>query len=186
MIPARKIQISLAFFIILFLVSFILLIYPLLNKIKENSGNFTVQKKTLLGLEAKIKNLKNVQTLYRSYQPNLEKINELFINADEPLGFIEFLEQEADNASLSIEIYPSNPKKVNGDIWQSMEFQITLSGSFPNFLKFINKLEASPYLFETQNLSIQRLTENDVSLKGFEGLRAGDVSAVLRIKVYTR
>ena len=186
MIPARKTQISLAVFAIFSLAFLVLLIYPLLNKIKENSENFIVQKKTLLGLEAKIKNLRDVQALYRSYQPNLEKMDGLFINAEEPIGFIEFLEQEADSAHLSIEIYPSNPKKVNGDTWQSMEFQITLFGSFLNFLKFINKLEASPYLFETQNLTIQRLTDNDVSLKGFEGLRAGDISAVLKIKVYVR
>ena len=186
MIPVRKTQISLAVFAIFSLAFLVLLIYSLLNKIKENSENFIIQKKTLLELEAKIKNLRNVQTLYRSYQPNLDKMDSLFINAEEPIGFIEFLEQEALSAHLSIEIYPSNPKKVNGDTWQSMEFQITLFGSFPDLLKFINKLEASLYLFETQNLTIQRLTDKDVSLKGFEGFIPGDVSAVLKIKVYTR
>lgn len=160
--------------IALLLVCFV--IRPLFLDIKHTSENLILQKGQLIDLENKSENIKKFQVAYESRRANLEKIDELFVDKEEPIGFIEFLEKEAKTARLSIEITPITLKASADDFWPSTNFSLTLSGSFPRFLQFLDRIEASAYLIDLSNLSLNKPTQNT----------NGDIAISFQMKVYTQ
>jgi len=183
----NKINLSLIFFLILaiFLIAF--LIYPLLENIKNNSKEIISQKKEILSLENKINDIKEFKKNYAKIKLNLEKIETLFTNLEAPIDFISFLEKTSEDCHLIIKIVPAAITKEKGEEpWSSLSFSITSAGSFPNFLRFLEKLESGPYLTEVQNLSIKRLQDTELKSKEFENLSLGDIQASFLIKVFAR
>ena len=182
----KKINLSLIIFTLLFIFSIIFLISPLYKDIKNNSQELISKKQEMAVLEAKIKNIEEFKKNYREINPNLEKIATLFVESAVPIEFIDFLEKTSRDCQTSIKISPSLVVKIPKDPWPSIAFQITSVGSFPNFLKFLEKLESSKYLIEIQNLNISRLTEAELKLKEFEKFSLGDVKTIFSLKVYTK
>jgi len=181
--PRKKIYLSLITFGIIFILLIFFIIYPLFSKIKGLSGDFTKERGKLILFEKEIENLKEMESLYKKYQPNLEKIDKLFINPEFPIEFIAFLEKNAKESQLVIEISPASKKEIKTDPWPSLFFQISLFGSFPNFLRFFERLENSSYLVEISNLNLKKLTEEEIQSKT---LARGDINASFLIKAYTK
>lgn len=171
----EKINISLVVIGITTLVFAVFAIYPLFNQIKNESANITLQRNNLAGVEDKIANLGKFQAHIEDYQPNLTRINQLFVDAAEPVDFIEFLEKEALESQLLIEISPVSLQKPAEDSWPLINFQLILIGSFPDFLGFLEKLESSPYLIRISNFNIKKAVE-------FEN----ETTAVLLIEAYSK
>ena len=182
----NKINLSLIFFLILAIFLLAFLIYPLLKDIKNNSKEMISQKKEVLSLENKIKDIEEFRKNYAKIRPNLEKIETLFTNSEAPIDFISFLEKTSQDCRVSIQIVPAAITRVSEEPWPSLSFSITLTGSFPNFLRFLEKLESGPYLTEIQNLSIKRLQDTELKSKEFESLSLGDIQASFLIKVFTK
>jgi Tfp pilus assembly protein PilO len=182
----NKINFSLVIFSVLIISSVVFLIYPLFKEIKMNSEDLISKKQELLSLEAKVENLKEFQSLWPEIEPNLKKVDQLFIDSEVPVEFIGFLETTARDYGLSIEISPALSSETEKDLWPSLSFQISSTASFSKFLKFLAKIETSPYLIEIQSLNGKRLTERELELKDFEKFSLGDVKTTLSIKVYTK
>lgn len=166
MLINKKISITLIIFAVLAVLLIFIIIIPLFRQIAEESRSLIMQKNKVAEAEAKIENIHDFMANFRQYQPDLEKIDQLFADIYEPVEFIEFLESGAAAFQLSIEIAPPILKKQEWDNWQAFEFSLNLKGSFPNFLKFLDTLEATPYLIWPINLSITKLadTKNAVSI----------------------
>jgi len=185
MIPIKKtLTISIIFGIALVLIVFF--IYFLFAEIKKNSQDLILAKKELISLQAKIENLQNFKEIYKTLEPDLEKIDLMLIDLEVPIDFIKFLEKTGEDSGVLIDISPISIRKIETDPWPSIGFQIALTGSFPNCLKFLEKIETSPYLIEIQNLIIRRLTAEEIKSKKFEIFSLGDISGVLSIKVFTK
>ncbi len=182
----NKIYIALTILGLLSIVLAVFVVSPFLGKIKNNSQELISQKQAFAKLEIKIENLKQFKVLYQNLKPSLAKIDILFVDKDVPVNFIEFLEESARHSQVSAEISLFPLKEIKEDPWDSFRFQIAATGSFPDFLKFLEKLENSYYLVEIQNLNIRRLAEDEIKLKQLEGLPAIPVSAVFLLKVYAR
>ena len=182
----NKINLSLIFFLILAIFLLAFLIYPLLEDIKNYSKEIISQKKEVLSLENKIKDTEEFRKNYAKIKPNLEKIETLFTNSEAPIDFISFLEKTSQDCHLTIKIVPAAITKKTEEPWASLGFSITLAGSFPNFLRFLEKLESAPFLTEIQNLSIKRLQDTELKLKEFENLSLGDIQASFLIRVFTK
>jgi hypothetical protein len=192
MSPSKKIIISFAVFGVLVMIIAAFGIYPFFMRIKDDSEEIVKQRQALAEFFSKDKNLKDFQKLYREQKINFLKIENLLIDSEEPINFIEFLEREAANLGLFLSLTPGAFRQEKADPWPSLGFQLTLTGSFPSFLKFLNKLEAAPYLIEVSGLNIKRLSEKEI--KGaqeagkseFLYLSPGDISASLSIKVFAK
>ena len=181
----NKINLSLIFFLFLSIFFVAFLVYPLLKDIKNNSKEIISQKKEVLSLENKIKDIEEFRKNYAKIRPNLEKIETLFTNSEAPIDFISFLEKTSQDCRVSIQIVPAAITRSE-EPWPSLSFSITSAGSFPNFLRFLEKLESGPYLTEIQNLSIKRLQDTELKSKEFENLSLGDIQASFLIKVFTK
>ena len=175
--PKKKIYISLSIFGVVTILLIVLTIYPLFKKIKKNSEELLLQKNNLISFSEEIKSLQDIKGLYGAYRTNLEKIDERFVDPEIPIEFITFLEKNAADSQLSIDVSPGAAEKKETEPWPNLSFQISTVGSSPNFLKFLEKLENSPYLIKVLNLNLKRLTEKEVTA-------SDNINATLSIKVF--
>lgn len=145
---------SVFFLVSLFLVLFFL--YPTFNDITKESQNLVSQENSVILLEKEFDETGNFQKNYMEYQPNLQKIENLFIDSQNPVAFIKFLEKTASDFGLVLEI--SSPFFTKeGDV-SFANFQISVTGGFSGILKFTKALEYGPYLVRIQNLDINNNT----------------------------
>jgi len=186
MIHSKKIYISLIIFVLLNAAIIVFLIFPIFRSINKDAQGFLSWRDELISTEAKIENLRNFSEVYKNYQQNLDKLGNVFVNKDVPIEFINFLGITAQNHQLIIKVSSVTSEESKNNPWQILNFQISIYGSFPNFLKFLGKLENSPYLAEVQNLNIKNLGGVKSDIEGFENLSANDINVTFVLKVATK
>jgi len=178
MSPKKKIIIFSAIFGLVAIVMVGFIIYPLFKGIEKSSEEFIAAKRELILSKEEAGKFEQFEEIYKELEPDLEKINQFFVDPDIPIDLIKFWEKEARDSELSIKISPISLETAKTDPWNSIGFRLSLVGSFPNFLKFLEKTETSPYLIEIQNLTVEKLSQEELGSK--------DVSIALVIKVYTK
>ena len=165
------------------LIAAVVFIYFILIGFSKNSDELIGLRKELAAFQDKSESLENAKKAYLSWQSSLEKIDKMFIDADAPIDFIKFLEKTSSDCSLKSDISSTaSSQKSDSNVWNSLSFQLVLTGSFNNVLKFLDKIETGPYLISEGNLNIRELAMGEAG----SGSSSGDVSAVLEIKVYTK
>lgn len=168
-------------FTFIFLAAVLLVIFPIFQKTVRNSLAFSEAKKTLFLFERSSAEMDLLTEDFQRLKGDLEKINALFINKEFPIDLIKFWEKTAEEFSLKINISsPSFPSEQTEE-WPLINFTINLVGSFNDFLKFLKKIENSPYLIEITNINIRRQTGKTSDLFSEE-----NISAALFLKVYTK
>ncbi len=185
MSPKNKIYIISIIFGLIVVILIVLFIYPLFKAIRNNSQELFSTKRELILFKDQIREIENFEEVYENYQPNLAKIDQLFVDPQNPTDFIQFLEKIAFDSRVSMEISPLilSKEKEETEFWLSVTSQISSKGSFSNFLRFFEKLEASPYLIEAQNLVLRKLNERELEIEGYS---LGDIKVICLIKVFTR
>ena len=182
----NKTQTSLIIFCLLNIGLIVFLIYPLISDIRKNSQELISAKKDFIMFETKIRNLEEFNTIKPELEPNFEKAFNLFIDPKAPVRFMESLEEISQNHQLQTEILPIRVSKTKEGEWSFLPLKITSVGYFSNFLKFLKKIEYSPYLIEIEGLNIKKLTEKEIESKEFENLVLGAIKTTLNIKVFTQ
>ncbi len=163
-----------------------LAIYPLLRGIEKSSEQFSENKKREILLENKTQNLQYFKGIYQILAEDLKKVENLFIDQKVPIDFIKFLEKTAEDSGILIDISPTPVGLRKGDLWPSLEFKITLTGSFSNCSKFIEKIETAPYLIEVQSLNLKKLTERELESPKLKQLSLNDVTGNFSIMVFAK
>ena len=175
----NKIYIISSVFILVSLFLVLFFIWPLFKEIEKNSYDLVLARNNIIALEAQNNETKNFKNNYSTYKPNLDRIDQLFVDPNNPVDFIEFLESTASSSQVTSQI--SLPPSSSGSK-QFIVFQIISKGNFSNMMDFSKKIESGPYLIEIDNLTIQNSGEKSVS-KDYS-LRS--VNATLMIKVFTK
>jgi len=129
------------------------LIYPIFQEIKKSSSGILEQKQKLLLLESRVENLEKFKNRYIEIEPDFIKTEELFIKADLPVDFIRFLEKTAKDSNVEAKISLSSSQQTEGQSWKNYPFQAAIQSSFPDFLRFLERLQTSQYLIEIRDLS---------------------------------
>ncbi len=159
-------------------------ILKILKDIPANSEAFISQKKELALLENKTKGLQEFEKEYKINAEGLDKIDKLFINFENPVDFINFLNylrNTAADSGVSINIFPPSPKKeASGSPWPSITFQVSGSGRFLNLMRFLEKIENSPYLIEISGLSA-KITKGDE-----KKISQDEINATLSLTVFAQ
>lgn len=168
MINNNKIYINLSIFAATSLLLVIFFVWPLFKGIEKDSEDLISAKNNIASLGAQTVETEKFGKNYQDYSENLNKISQMFIDPDNPVDFIEFLEAAAQKAQITSQISMSPFDKSS----QFVIFQILSKGTLSDFLKFSEILEASPYLLEFENMNIQNLDKN--------------LSANFVIKVFTK
>jgi len=142
---------ALAIFTILMVVVCIFL----LNEIVKKSEDLAFGKSQVFSLEKEFTDIEGFKKQYGNYQPNLVKIDQLFIDSHNPVDFFRFLEKTASDHGLKLNV--SIPK-FSGTAVISGDFQISLFGDFPKIVEFIQAIENGQYLIQIKSLNIAKQT----------------------------
>ena len=177
MSPRKKIYFWLLTFILISLFFIAFLIPKFLKEIRANSQELISLKNKLASFQKETENLQQLSKTYQNYQKNLAKIDQIFIDPEVPIEFFKFLDENAALLQLEIEKSPVSKQKTENEP-PSLFFQISVSGSFPNFLKFLEKLENAPYLIDVLNLNVKKITSKEI--------QSADIESTFLIKVYTK
>lgn len=155
-------------------------IVPLLGGIRNDSRHLEIQSLKVLTAASAEKEAAEFLKFSQAKEEDFQKIENIFVDAETPIGFIRFIEEIAATSNLAVKITPGAADKKKGVPWPVMDFQLASSASYPVFLRFLEKLENGPYLLEVQNTSLVR----DRTSLGEEN-SVKDVSFTLLIQVFT-
>jgi len=151
----QKNNISIVFFLILFILTFFLVIFPLLKDIQSKAKELSLQENKSITLQLKIDGLERFKDTYKGLEGDLKKIDDLFVNLEVPVEFINFLENEAQQLNLDFKISSASNYANNPNPWSYIIFQATADGNFSDLVKFLEKIENSSYLIEIININIR-------------------------------
>lgn len=151
----KKIYFPILISVIIFLLLFFVVICPLAKKIISDSEGFMAEKNRFIELQERQENFRNLSRQYDNYEADFAKIDSFFVNSEKPIEFIEFLERNAQDSGLIMNISSIVPQKQSQDLWDFNIYNLILEGSFDDFCRFLEKIENAPYLIEVSNLDIK-------------------------------
>jgi hypothetical protein len=143
----------------------------LFEVVAKDSQNLFEVKKDIVLLEEKKANFNTLKEDYQNHQKEIGEIDRLFIDAEAPIDFIEFLENISVASGLKIKITPGVAVKIKGDVWPSVNFQISGEGEASEILKFTEKLENGPYLLRISGFNLNKPEKSEKA----------EVSLVIRV-----
>ena len=176
----KKIIIATVVLIISILLFTALVIVPLLRGISKDSRHLEAQYLKVLEASSAEKEAVEFLKFSQAKEKDFEIIESIFVDAETPIGFIRFIEEIAATSNLAVKITPGTGKKQKGVPWPIMDFQLASSANYPEFLRFLEKLENGPYLLEVRNISLIR----ERASQGEEN-STQDVSFTLLVQVFT-
>ncbi len=189
-IVAAALILSLSLFLFFFLVQ------PCLTQAIKSGEDLVAIRQNSAALEVQIKSLQNFRPRYENeIIPMLQTSEKLFIDPKSPVAFITLMEETASKEDLTINISSAqifsaeNPAERS---WPSLNFQISLNGSMPDVLRFIERMANLPYLIEIHGLNISKDSSQYQAVTGEKNKKPADlpqkekVQAVFNLKIYTK
>ena len=119
MIPIKKIYLSIAMFGIISTLLVVFVMWPLFKEIKAISQNLFLKKNKIVYLSEERENLQKIENLYKTYQSDLDRIENLFVDPEVPIEFIGFLEKSATDSQIKLEISSMTRAAARGGDEQS-------------------------------------------------------------------
>lgn len=180
----------------LVIVLFILFIdYYLVAKIRTISQEYLANQKILVQFDEKEKLAKSLQNQYQEIEPNFKKLENVFLDIKDAVGFITDLEKVAQSTNNFFEI--KSVSSFESDTTDNknpfLGFHITIWGDFSELISFLANLEDSPYppyrLTEITNFNITRLEKANLDGKkttDISDLKEGDLESSMDIKIYIK
>ncbi len=155
-------------------------IWPLVTQIQDNSATLLSEKNDAAVLKMQSDEIEHFKAVYQNYKPNLDKTDQLFVDPQNPVDFIKFLEDTAAISSVKaqISLVPSGSPKNQ----TMLTFQLLCNDNFLNILHFLESLENGPYLLEIKDISIKN-ADLDKTAKNYP---SGNVSANFSINAFTK
>ena len=155
-------------------------VIPLLGGIKKNSQALESRYSKILNANSDEAEVVKYLKFSQAHKEDFEIIESIFVDAQTPVGFIQFIEEISATSNIIVKITPGIPKKQKGIPWPTMNFQLASSTNYPEFFRFLEKLENGPYLLEVKNTSLNR----DRASQEKENT-ASDVRFTLLVQVFT-
>jgi len=187
MIILNKGNFYILFVSILVIFSFaIFLNISLIKDIEKDYKKLNSQKQELYLFQKQIQEFESFKDDTSLYRSNFKKIEQLFVNKETPIDFIQFLEKQSQELGILIKISPITIMPKENDLWENLGFRINLTGSFPRCLAFLEKVQLSRWLSALEKLEISRITEKDIDIHKLENSFEGDVFFSVNLKVYTK
>jgi Tfp pilus assembly protein PilO len=136
------------------------LILPTIEKIKNLRNeilNIEIDSANKITQERNIKDLNNK---IKKIQPQLDKINSIFINQNREIEFINALEDTASKHDVSqkLNIDFNNPAK--GEAFNTVPVGINANGNYDNLISYLSSIEAMSFYINIDNISFEASANN--------------------------
>ncbi len=162
----------------------VFLIFFLGGKIKDNSDKIIEIRKEIIISQGESGDVSQIKREFGKIKPNLDKIDNLFVDSEAPVKFIEFLEKTAARTNAVIEINPSAVKEES--VWEGIGFQLRITGSPDSCLRFLDKLESSFYLTKIGSVSISKIEEESLRSDRYKDFLPGDLILNIKLEAFTK
>ena len=189
----KKIYINSLIFALVSLFLIIFCVGPLLKEIKKNSKDLISARNNIVILNNQTIETGSFEKDYETYKSNLGKIDQLFIDPDNPVNFIKFLEDTAADSQITsktslLTSYQDSQNASKGTPQNFIIFQFSSKGEFSKVSDFLKKIETGPYLIEIESLTIQNSeTDSKSGVVIFpNNYSSRIVNAVFTIKAFTK
>jgi len=123
------------------------------EKIKEGSDKIISTKMGIATSEIEVNKINDFKSKYKDYLPNFQKIDQAVVNPQNPLNFIEFLENSADKNGVDLTISPMSFSKDAKA--KTLSVSLAVNGKFIDVISFLREMENGPYLISIQNLTLE-------------------------------
>lgn len=173
--------------IIFILVTFSFTIFlniSLIKDIERDYKELNSQKQELCFFKKQIQEFESFKNDTGFYKLNLEEIETLFVDGETPIDFIQFLEKQSEELGILIKISPITIMPKESDLWKNLGFRVSLTGSFPKCLAFLEKVQLGKWLSDVEKLEISRIAERDIGTHKLENFFEGDVFFSINLKAY--
>jgi hypothetical protein len=126
-------------------------IYPTLTDVIGHSQKLLADKAQDSLMQKELSELQAFKNNEYLYDANLQKADNLLIDARNPVDFVEFLERIAGQSQISVDV--SLAPQVSG---KPVPFVLNTTGSFSGTAAFSRRVETGPYLITINKLSITK------------------------------
>jgi Tfp pilus assembly protein PilO len=129
-------------------------VIPTVNDIKSIRNEIEAQR---IDLEIKYKKGQSIKQLTENLkiiEPQISKLEQIFISNDEVLEFITTLEEAANEKNVSQKINLATSKSVKEESYQKTPLQIITNGGFIKQLNYLISLEALNYYINIKSLEL--------------------------------
>ncbi len=181
--PKQKIYLTSALWLTILVFVIIFIIVPLISQIKNDGLELAQKKQDMESFYGDWQILAKSQKDYQTMQNELYALPAI-LPSSEALKFIVLIEKfaQATNNHQSVSVVGAGEQtkaEKTPSAKETIDFQISLHGSFPDLIKFLVYLENAPYYNNIKTLGIQRL-----STKGDENANAGQINTIITVSVY--
>lgn len=154
-IQARFTIISLVFLILGAAIVYGAISVPM-AKIKNVRAEILNQKQTMENKALRETNARNLSEKLAVIEPELEKFDQIFINANRELEFITTLENVAARNNIGQKIALNIPSEKSGQSYRKIPLEITAQGNFYDLMRYANDLENLNYYINIKTLDLSR------------------------------
>ena len=158
-----------------FFVLWILVISPSFKKIRSISDRILSARVEAALLADQADNLTGFKKTYENLQSHIEKVSRQFVDYENPVEFVRFMETIAQNMNIDFKVtLYANEKDLGQKASGPARLQIQASGAFADLFRFYEKLEHGPYLLDFRKIVFKRynkgegLPENDLQSQGVQ------------------
>lgn len=141
------------FFSVAFACLTMLLFIPSINKIKEIRNEIISQK---VQLERDMINQRNISTLSKKIEeiePQLNKLEQIFINKNRELEFITALEGIAQDNNITQGLQLSPASETTNKLYKKIPLSLKCQGEFEHILNYLTDLEGLQYYITVNHLT---------------------------------
>ncbi len=179
---------SITIIVLLLLVNLVIIYFatiPTVAKIKSLHGEILNLKIDSENKITREKNMNDLNDKIKKISPQLEKINQIFINKNREIEFITTLEslEEKNNVQQTLNLDINNSQKGEG--FNKVPIEISATGNFENLTNYLLDIETLNYYINFDNILIQKTGGDSYApnAKIIDGVKSGDVS--LKLTGYT-
>lgn len=132
----------------------VVIVMQVKNGIFQSAQELRTMRVEAAKLEMERKDIERYRSFVLQKGSEWQSVNALFVNAETPIDFVEFLEEVAGKSGAVFSINPGERRAEEGERWPFMRFQISSSSSYLEFLKILYELENSPYLITVEGVTV--------------------------------
>ncbi len=164
----KKIYLSLLVFLIIILILIIFIVVPTIRDIKNMSNKIEEQRLDLEKKYIKGQSLKQLAENLEKIEPELVKLNQIFINQNRELEFITTLEEIAAKNNINQKINLGAVSAAENQNFKKSTLQLYTSGSFTDQMNYLLSLEALNYYININSIDLNPsgITPNGQSASG--------------------
>ena len=154
--PHKKILISIIISLIVFSLVILFIIIPWVKEVETISADFIKEKQKIASLEEVIKNIDRLEVDLIKIEKGNNFYNKTFLEEGDPIKFITYLESITEGLEANLNSLAISKAEKDASIFDPLYFQLSVSGSYDNLARFLEKFESSNWLLKIKDINISK------------------------------